>query len=263
MALGIVIDDVTVRFGGLEALAGVSVRIAAGEPVAVVGPSGAGKTTFLRLLNGHVRPSEGSVEVGGRQLGSATPAELRELRSRIGFVHQDHRLVPSMRVLKNVLAGRLGRWSWLGSAARMVLPSKALVLEAHALLERVGIEEKLYERTDRLSGGQRQRVAVARALFQRPDALVADEPVASVDPERARDTVALFTDISRERGLTLVMSLHDIQLAREFFPRLIGLRAGRVAFDRPTEAVSEERLRQLYALSDAGVAEPAPARASS
>ncbi len=256
------VDDVTVRFGRLEALVGVSVAIAAGERVAVVGPSGAGKTTFLRLLNGHVRPTAGAVEVGGRRLESTTPAELRELRSRIGFVHQDHRLVPSMRVLKNVLAGRLGRWSWLGSVARMVLPSRALVLEAHALLERVGIEEKLYQRTDRLSGGQRQRVAVARALFQRPAALLADEPVASVDPERARDTVALFADICRERRLTLVMSLHDIQLAQELFPRLIGLRAGRVAFDRPTEAVSAGKLKELYALEGAA-REDAPAEAPS
>lgn len=252
---GFELDAVGVSFGDLEALRGVTIRVAPGESVAIVGPSGAGKTTLLRLLNGYVRPDEGWVEVGGRSLWSLTARELRELRSRIGFVHQDLRLIPTVRVLKNVLAGRLGSWSWLGSFRQMLLPSKRLVIEAHALLERVGIEEKLYERTDRLSGGQQQRVAVARALFQRPDVMVADEPVASVDPERARDTVALFTEVCREQGLTLVMSLHDIELAREFFPRLIGLRDGRIVFDRSTEAVGEADLSRLYVLKN-GVGGP-------
>jgi phosphonate transport system ATP-binding protein len=249
---GFDLDSVDVRFGELEALKQVSLSVATGESVAVVGPSGAGKTTLLRLLNGSIRPTSGQVSVGGRALDSVDGRELRELRSRIGFVHQDLRLVPTLRVVKNVLAGRLGSWSWAASVRRMVLPPRALVLEAHALLEQVGIEEKLFERTDRLSGGQQQRVAVARALFQRPDALLADEPVASVDPERARDTVGLFVDVCRERGLTLLMSLHDIELARESFPRLVGLRGGRVVFDRPTNEVGESELLRLYALENSG-----------
>lgn len=242
------VDRVSVRFGDLEALRDVSVRVAAGEALAVVGPSGAGKTTFLRLLNGAARPSEGEVISVGARLASLDARELRKIRSQIGVIHQDLRLVPPARVLKNVLAGRLGSWSWLGSLARMALPSKELVLEVHELLDRVGIESKLYERTDRLSGGEQQRVAVARALFQRPRAILADEPISSVDPERARDLLTLMTEVCRERALTLVMSLHDIERAVEFFPRLVGLRQGRVVFDRPVGEVSEAMLRELYEL---------------
>ena len=116
--------------------------------------------------------------------------------------------------------------------------------------DRVGIPEKLYERTDRLSGGQRQRVAIARALFQEPEALLADEPVSSVDPARARDTVALLADINRREGLTLCVSLHNLELARAFFPRLIGMRAGRIVFDRPTTELTDDVFASLYELSE-------------
>ncbi len=242
------IDDVTVRFGDLEALRKVSTSIGAGEPVAVVGPSGAGKSTFLRLLNGQTRASMGDVIVDGRPLSDLGPGALRELRSRVGFVHQDLRLIPPVRVIKNVLAGRLGRWSFLRSIAAMALPSRAQALAIHELLERVGIGDKLYERTDRLSGGEQQRVAIARALYQEPRALLADEPIASVDPKRASAVLRLLTEVCREAGLTLVVSLHDIERAQEFFPRLIGLRYGRLVFDRPTSEVSSETLRDLYSL---------------
>jgi phosphonate transport system ATP-binding protein len=217
--------------------------------VAFVGPSGAGKTTLLRLLNGTVRPSAGTVAVDGRPLAALPPAELRRLRARIGFVHQDFGLVPNLRVLHNVLAGRLGAQSFLGSLRCFLVPPRRAVVEVHALLERVGIPEKLYEPARRLSGGQRQRVAVARALFQRPGALLADEPVSSVDPARARDTVGLLVEVCRERGLTLVVSLHDLGLAREFFPRLVGVRRGRIAFDRASAAMAEEEFAALYDLA--------------
>jgi phosphonate transport system ATP-binding protein len=157
--------------------------------------------------------------------------------------------VPSLRVLQNVLAGRLGGLSFLPSLRTMLLPSKREVRRVHEILERVGIPEKLYERTDRLSGGQKQRVAVARALEQDPAALLADEPVSSVDPARARDLVRLLTEISRERGLTLCMSLHNVEIAREYFPRLVGLRHGRIAFDRPAAKIGDPEIRALYTLA--------------
>jgi phosphonate transport system ATP-binding protein len=242
------LHDVTVRFGRLEALRGVSLDVAPGEAVAFVGPSGAGKTSLLRLLNGTLRPTSGRVEVGGRDIGSLSGRALRALRSRIGFVHQDLSLVPNLRVSQNVLAGRMGRMGFLASLRAMVRPRRADVLRVHEILERVGIGEKLFERTDRLSGGQRQRVAVARALFQDPEALLADEPVASVDPARARDTVALLARISREERLTLCVSLHHLELAREFFPRLVGLKRGRVVFDRRADEVDDDELGALYHL---------------
>ncbi len=245
------LDRVSVTFNGTAAMHEVDLSIAPGEAVAFVGPSGAGKTTFLRLLNATQRPTGGCVRVDGRCLGTLSSKELRALRSRIGFVRQDLALVPNVRVIHNVLAGRLGRMGLLQSLRAMTFPSQAMSMAAHEILERVGIGEKLYERTDTLSGGQQQRVAIARALCQQPTALLADEPVSSVDPARARDTVALLTRISRAEGLTLCMSIHNVELAREFFPRLVGLRGGRVAFDDAPDAIDAAQLADLYRLSAA------------
>lgn len=245
---GFRLEGATVAFNGKPALRDVSLTIAPGEAVAFVGPSGAGKTTLLRLLNGSLRPTGGRVWVDGREIGQLSNRELRSLRSRIGFVHQHLNLVPNLRVSHNVLAGRLGAQSLLASLRSMLFASRAEVGRVHAILERVGIPEKLFERTDQLSGGQRQRVAIARALYQDPNAILADEPVASLDPARGKDVLELLAQISREESLTLVMSLHDLALARQVFDRLIGLRHGRVVFDRPTKAISEEEFQALYHL---------------
>jgi phosphonate transport system ATP-binding protein len=247
-SLGFALEGVTVRRGATVALEDVTLEVRPGEAVAFVGPSGAGKTTLLHLLNGSLRPTEGVVRAGGRRLDEMTPRALRRLRSHIGFVHQDPSLVPNVRALQNVLAGRLGRRSFLRSLRSMVFPARRDQEAAYAILDRVGIAEKLFERTDRLSGGQRQRVAIARALFQEPLALMADEPVSSVDPARARDTVELLTRISREEGLTLCISLHNLELAREHFPRIVGLRRGRVMFDGEPSAISDDLFHALYLL---------------
>ena len=250
--------EVSVRFGAACALSSVSLRVRRGERVAFIGPSGAGKTTLLRVLNGSVRPTSGQAHVEGQPIASLSPRQLRLLRGRIGFVHQDLNLVPNLRVIQNVLSGQLGRQSLLGSLRSMLFPSRSQAARVHEILERVGIAQKLYERTDRLSGGQQQRVAISRALYQQPAALLADEPLASVDPERARDLVSLLTDISVERGLTLCVSLHNLELARAYFPRIVALRDGRVMFDRLTSEVDEATFRELYRL---GAAEPSPAGA--
>ena len=160
--------------------------------------------------------------------------------------------MPNLRVSQNVLSGRLGRSSFLDSLRMFLSPQRRDLEDVHRLLERVGIPEKMFERVDRLSGGQAQRVAVARALYQRPCLLLADEPVASVDPARGRAMVELLTGICREEGLTLCVSLHNPELVREFFPRAVGLRAGKVVFDRPTGAVGQADLTDLYRLEGAG-----------
>jgi phosphonate transport system ATP-binding protein len=250
-ATAFALHDVSVAFDGAAALEHAALEIGAGEALALVGPSGAGKTTLLRLLNASLRATRGRVLIDARDVAELAPQELRGVRARIGFVHQDLCLVPNVRVSQNVIAGALGRSSFGASLRAMCLPSRAELARVAEILERVGIGEKLFQRTDSLSGGQRQRVAIARALYQNPSALVCDEPVSSVDPARARDTVALLSEISRERGLTLVVSLHDIRLAREFFPRLVGLRGGRIAFDRRTSAVQSSELDALYELERA------------
>ena len=243
------LERVSVVYGGqTTALTGLSLRLEPGERVGFVGPSGAGKTTLLRLLSGTQRPTTGTVLFNSENLAGLSLRRLREVRRRIGTIHQDLNLVPNLRVLHNVLAGRLGGRSLLGSARLMLFPPWRDVERVHEILEGVGIGDKLYERTDRLSGGQRQRVAVARALFQEPSVLLADEPVSSVDPARARETVELLVEISRRAGLTLCMSLHNLDLAREFLPRLVGLRNGEAVFDRPIDRLDDEDFHALYKL---------------
>jgi phosphonate transport system ATP-binding protein len=240
----------SVVYGGAPALLDADLLVRPGEALALVGPSGAGKTTLLGLLNATVRPSRGEVRVNGLDVASLSPTELRAVRAKIGFVHKDLALVPNVRVSQNVLAGRLGSRSFLGAVRTMLVPAREELERAAAILRRVGIGEKLYQRTDTLSGGQRQRVAIARALFQQPGALLADEPVSSVDPTRARDTVALLRDVCGEEGLTLLASLHDLEIAREYFPRLVGLRAGRIVFDRAPGEVDSESMRALYEIEE-------------
>ena len=221
---GVVLD-------GVRVLRDVTLCVEPGEPVALVGPSGAGKTTLLRLLNGTQRPASGSVAVEGHDLAALSPGALRKVRARVGFVHQEHALVPNLRVVQNVVAGRLGQRSLFGGVRAMLWPSREELERVHALLERLGIEARLFARTDSLSGGERQRVAIARALYQEPAALVLDEPVASVDPVRARALIDQVLDLARADGLALVVSLHDLELARECFPRVVGLRDGALVFD--------------------------------
>jgi len=161
----------SVVFGSTVALDSVDLEIGSGEAVGFVGLSGAGKTTLLCLLNGTVRPTGGTVQVDGRDLATLSFEELRKVRAGIGFVHQDLSLIPNLRVLHNVLAGRLGKLSFWGGVRAFLFPQRRYVHQIHEILERVGLPEKIYERTDRLSGGQRQRVAIARALVQQPEGM--------------------------------------------------------------------------------------------
>lgn len=239
--------NVSVSFGGTAALASVDLTIAAGEQVCLIGPSGAGKTTLLGLLNGRLNPSEGEVLFEGENLATLTGPQLRKARGDIAWIPQNLGLVATLRVAQNVVSGRVsekGLWGLMRSYLSM---SKMEAKEVHQLLERLGIGEKLYERVDHLSGGQQQRVAVARALYQNPRAILADEPVSAVDPERARNLIALLTRVSREENLALVTSLHDVELARKHFDRVIGLRGGEVIFDGQA---GESEVRELYHIAE-------------
>ncbi|MCP4292979.1 MAG: ATP-binding cassette domain-containing protein [bacterium] len=252
MSVGAAVNlrSVHVNFGPKKVLRNVNITVAPGESIAVLGPSGAGKTTLLRLLNRAVIPTSGSIEVAGMNLDRLHGKSLRELRSGIGFVYQDLRLVGNLRVSQNVLSGSLGKRNFFQSLLMFMKPATDDLLNVHRLLERVGIEKEMYQRVDRLSGGQQQRVALARALFQKPGLLLADEPVSSVDPARAADLLKLITEISQSQGLTLCASLHDANLAQKFFPRVVGLRDGRILFDKPTEEVTSSDIKKLYFLAD-------------
>ena len=238
------------RYGDIEALRPTSLSIADGERVALVGPSGGGKTTLLRLCNGTVDATSGTVSLLGSDVASLSPGALRRLRSQVATIPQNLGLVPNLRVWQNVATGRVGRRGLIGGFRDLLFLPKKSLAEIHQLLERVGIEDKLFARTSELSGGQQQRVAVARALFQNPQAILADEPVSSVDPARAASLVKLLCELATEHGLTLVMSLHNLELAREFFPRLIGLRGGAVAFDSAPSKLEDGAFQDLYELSE-------------
>ena len=244
------LDEVTVRFGNLEALRSCTMAVGRGERLALVGPSGSGKSTLLRVLTAAAMPSGGRVSVDGRDLAGLREDEVRALRTRIGFIHQQLGLVPNLRARQNVAAGRIGRFGLVRAVRHVFWPDRRSREAIDRLLGRVGLGDRAETRTDRLSGGQQQRVAIARALWQRPDGVLADEPVSSLDPARARAVLALLTRLSVEDGLTLVVSLHQLDLAREFFPRLVGLRGGRVVFDRSSGDVGEAEFRALYELSE-------------
>ena len=238
------LDGVEVHYGSTPALAGVDLTVDAGERVAVVGASGAGKSTLLGLANGSVLPSAGSVQVLGADPTALRGRALRQLRARVGTVHQHLELVGQLRVVHNVNAGRLSSWPAWRAAWSLARPQGLpAVLDA---LTRVELADRVFERTDRLSGGQRQRVAVARLLVQRPELVLADEPASALDPVLADRTLELLAELATDRGGALVASLHDPALALRHCTRVVGLAAGRVVLDAPAHALTVGDLTAFY-----------------
>ncbi len=238
------LKGVTVRYGALAALQDVSLRIEAGERVALIGPSGAGKSTLLGVLNGSVAPTGGEVRLLGRDVARLSARALRQVQRQIGTVYQQFNLTPNLSVIHNVNAGHLGRWSLAKAAFSLVIPLERET--AARALENVGIADKLYERTSHLSGGQQQRVAIARVLVQDPVAILADEPISSIDPERSREIMTLLRELCDRLNKTLVVSLHALEYAYSHCDRIIGLREGRVLFDLPVGQVTPAMVETLY-----------------
>jgi phosphonate transport system ATP-binding protein len=250
------LEKVSVSFGVIEALSAVSMSVRAGERVALVGPSGGGKSTLLRAMIGSgPTPSAGQVQTLGVDLQQVSETERQAVRQKIGFIAQEGGLVPTLRVVQNVALGPIGSQSFWTSWRKVFFPRRSEAAQILEVLRQVGIEEKLYWRTDRLSGGQQQRVAIARALWQQPKALLADEPISSLDPARGRAVMSLLTRLAQERQLTLVVSLHQFDLAQAYCDRLIGLRHGKVIFDRAAAEVGQAEYHQLYDLSAEELAE--------
>lgn len=238
------LKNVTKLFGNFPALTDINLQIQAGDRVALVGSSGAGKSTLISLLNGTLLPTQGQVWALGRNLSGLRPKLLRQVQRQIGTIYQQFHLVDNLRVIHNVNAGHLGRWSFPKAALSLIRPLE--VDTAVQALAQVGIAEKLYERTDRLSGGQQQRVAIARVLVQNPTAILADEPISSLDPERSREIMDILRQLSQETGKTLVTSVHTIEFARSHFQRIIGLKQGRIFFDLAAENLSDKMIEELY-----------------
>lgn len=229
------------------ALHGLDLTIRAGEQLALIGPSGAGKTTLLSTLACAHRPAEGALEIFGQDPWRLSQAERHRLRARLFLAPQAPPLPPRQRVVTAVLAARLAHWSLWQALGSLVRPRAADAEAAFTALSRFGLGDKLYARVDRLSGGERQRCGLARLLLSSAESLLVDEPISALDPALARHTLAALRQEAQGRHATLVCSLHQVDLAREQFPRLVGLRDGRIVFDAASGEVSDAMIAELYA----------------
>ena len=233
---------------GKPVLRGINLEIGAQGITAVIGPSGTGKSTLLRCINRLVEPSAGAIMMGGEDLAKLRGGALRQARRRIGMVFQEYNLVERLTVMENVLTGRLGYvplWrAWLRK-----YPA-ADIERAFALLDAVGLPDQATRRADALSGGQRQRVGIARALMQSPSLLLADEPTSSLDPKTAVEVMELMARLTGEAGVPVIVNIHNVELARRFAIRVIGMTGGEVVFDGPPEALESHHLRQIYGGED-------------
>lgn len=256
-APAVVLDRVTKRFGDKRALDRVSAEIAPGEFVAIIGRSGAGKTTLLRMLCGVTPPSEGRIRMGGCDLATLGARGLRAHRAGVGMIHQQFNLVKRLRVMDNVLAGRLGRlhgWRyWAALARRFDAGDRDISLRC---LHHVGMLPRAWQRSDTLSGGEQQRVAIAKALAQEPHLILGDEPVASLDVVNGAVVMETLREIGARAGLTVIATLHHVEYARRYARRILGLREGRLVFDGPPDALTAVALSGIFGDAPHGDEEP-------
>src|SRR2546427_1903722 len=236
---------------GTRAVDGVSLDVQRGEFVVLIGLSGSGKSTLLRCINRLVEPTSGRIVFDGADVTGASSPDLRRIRRRIGMIFQQFNLVRRTSVLSNTLAGRLGyRTTWRTIVGR---PSAQDIAAAFENLGRVGIADKAFSRADALSGGQQQRVGIARALMQAPDLMLADEPVASLDPATRHSVMKYLEEINKKDGITVICSLHFLSLARRYGTRVIALKGGKIAFDGKPADIDERRFRDIYGEDAIGV----------
>ena len=228
---------------GVRALDKISIDVRAGEFLVILGPSGAGKSTLLRCINRLVDPSEGQVFHNGVEI-TGHRGDLRAIRRQFGMVFQQFNLVKRLSVLTNVLTGRLGyRSMWRSLAYSFPEADKRIAIEC---LARVNMEQKAFQRADTLSGGEQQRVAIARALAQQPTVILADEPVASLDPKIARQVLGYLRQVAQELGITVLCNLHQVDYAKEFAERVVGMSKGSVVFDGPSSELTDDILHRIY-----------------
>jgi len=253
MSAAIRINNLSKTFSCCKALQDVSLDIRSGEMVALIGASGSGKSTLLRHVAGFVAADGGEIAVMDRivQRGGKIAPNVRRLRAEIGFVFQQFNLVGRLSVMTNVLTGLLYRTTlWRGLSMRFSLTEREQAMEA---LAGVGMEQFAWQRAATLSGGQQQRAALARCLVQQAKVILADEPIASLDPESARNVMELLAGMNRERGCTVVVSLHQVEFALKYCPRTVALHGGRVVYDGPSAALTPQLLGELYGADAEGL----------
>jgi phosphonate transport system ATP-binding protein len=233
-------------FTGPEILKGISFEVEEDDFFAIIGPSGAGKSTLIRCINRLIEPSSGSIKLHGTDMLSLKAGELRRMRRHIGMIFQEFNLIDRMSVMDNVLSGRLGYVGPIRSIFR-VFKNKD-IQRALELLERVGLKDHIDKRADQLSGGQRQRVGIARALMQEPNLLLLDEPTSALDPKISREVMGLIRTMATELKVPVLCNIHDVQLAKEFCNKIIGLQDGVKMFDGPTETLDQSNLDEIYSM---------------
>jgi phosphonate transport system ATP-binding protein len=250
----------TRRFGGMTAVDGVDLRVPPGEMVGIIGRSGAGKSTLLRMVNRLTEPSAGRILFEGREVTTLRGRALRGWRSDCAMIFQQFNLVQRLDVLTNVLIGRLNRRRGALACAGALLRLFAAEERARALalLERFDLLETALQRADTLSGGQQQRVAICRALMQEPRIVLADEPIASLDPGNARVVMEALRGVNREMGLTVLCNLHHLDTARRYCDRIVAMRQGRVVLDGPPEVLTPAAVEAIYGVPEEALAEAPP-----
>ncbi len=242
------VKNLRVRYSakGPEILKGIDFEVQSDDFLAMIGPSGAGKSTLIRCVNRLVEPTDGQIFLLGQDVRALKPRGLRELRRNVGMIFQEFNLINRMSVMDNVLSGRLGYTGNIRSLFRY-FPKKDITM-ALDFLDRVGLSEHINKRADELSGGQRQRVGIARALMQQPKLLLLDEPTSALDPKISREVMALIMGIAKELGVPALCNIHDVQLAKEFCNRIIGLQDGYKRFDGITATLKDSDLEDIYSM---------------
>lgn len=240
------VSEVHKSFGDLHVLRGIELAVPRGECVILLGANGSGKSTLIRCLNGLARPDSGSIKINEELLTGTGARRLRRLRRQVGVVFQHFNLVPNVSALQNVLYGALGRQRGGLLGTLPALAPNELRQQAMDCLDRVGMADYAATSCRNLSGGQQQRVAIARTLLQNPEVLIADEPVASLDPRAGRVVMELLIEIVRERGMTVLCSLHQLELASEYGDRVVGMKAGRIELDGARESIGRAAMSGLY-----------------
>jgi phosphonate transport system ATP-binding protein len=229
---------------GKPVLIDINLEVAASGIAAIIGPSGTGKSTLIRCINRLVEPTAGEILFDGRDLARLSGAELRRARRHIGMVFQEYNLVERLTVMENLLSGRLGYVSSWRAWRRKFPPED--IGRAFELLELVGLSEFANRRADALSGGQRQRVGIARAVMQEPKLLLADEPTSSLDPKTSVEIMELLAGVGRARGIPVLVNMHDVELARRFADRVVGMSGGKIVYDGPPAYLTDDVLKQIY-----------------